>query len=385
MSADDELAPPMHSLVFRPGDWIKMKMGARNPPSSSHCAPPFNGHSPPIVVVGDSDSGTRVVRGLLVDLGVSMAADFQTTPHGAHDYQRHFHEAPASSGCKKYGPGIDFLNTYLATARTTDVSLDSLNTSLVQCAIEGISPSLEFALECGATGSASNPCHGFTQRRQLSTLSTAAERNSTNHENKLEGTSLKQPWGFKNPRALNILPPLVRSLGGPGCLKVVHVIRDGRDSAFAGNPFQASLLGQALLHGVATPGMTHMSPQNAAAFWGKSNLGVARWARRELDQDSYFLVHIEDLVGKNGRSTMLDEAKRLHTFVHGSAPTGEAMGVIERTLDKMSSDHYGGYHWKDKPKRELCALERHIADAQAVFGYHKSGACTTHQESKRTG
>jgi len=92
-------------------------------------------------------------------------------------------------------------------------------------------------------------------------------------------------WGWKHPRNLFIAPLLAHVF--PDCF-YLHVVRDGRDLAFAANQgdvlrFHADIVGP------GEPG-----PVEIAAFWARVNCEVSRWCRERL-AERYQVVRYESL------------------------------------------------------------------------------------------
>lgn len=92
----------------------------------------------------------------------------------------------------------------------------------------------------------------------------------------------EQVWGWKNPRSMFLLP---YSLALIPDIRMIHVVRDGREIATSANTRQYSL---------HVPGGSG-SLAEKAAFWARSNLAVARFAAARLG-DRYIRVRYEDLV-----------------------------------------------------------------------------------------
>ena len=97
------------------------------------------------------------------------------------------------------------------------------------------------------------------------------------------------PWGWKNPRSIYVLPFLHRVFPG---LRYLHVVRDGRDMAFAGNQnglkwHAATLLNSDL--GEAP------KPVRSIALWSRVNTATAAYGEQQMG-DRYLRVRLEDLV-----------------------------------------------------------------------------------------
>lgn len=101
-------------------------------------------------------------------------------------------------------------------------------------------------------------------------------------------TSYDSLWGWKEPRSHFLLPFIY---GKYPEMKLIHVVRDGRDMAFSENQNQLRKHGAAVLDLVVgeVP-----EPVRAAALWAKVNLSIAQYADRVL-AGRYLVVQFENL------------------------------------------------------------------------------------------
>jgi hypothetical protein len=95
-----------------------------------------------------------------------------------------------------------------------------------------------------------------------------------------------EPWGWKNPRSIFLLPLLDQIVPG---LRFVHVIRHGLDMALSDNQNQLAAHGRSLLGPL---GDTVPGPLASALLWKKVNLAAAEYGA-SMD-GRYFLVRYED-------------------------------------------------------------------------------------------
>lgn len=97
-----------------------------------------------------------------------------------------------------------------------------------------------------------------------------------------------KPWGFKNPRAMFILPELHKLYPG---MRYIHVIRDGRDMSL-GNEF--------VMRNVYVPAYLKdeekglSDAEQMILFWGRSNSRVVDYCREHMHKQS-IIVRFEDL------------------------------------------------------------------------------------------
>lgn len=96
-------------------------------------------------------------------------------------------------------------------------------------------------------------------------------------------------WGWKNPRAMYLLP-LIHAVFPK--MHFIHVVRDGRDMAFSRNQHQrdkhyASLFGMPV----------EEEALGSIALWTEANLGAATWAEQFMPE-RYTRLRFEDLCGR---------------------------------------------------------------------------------------
>jgi Sulfotransferase family len=89
----------------------------------------------------------------------------------------------------------------------------------------------------------------------------------------------RAPWGLKNPRAMFYLPHVHRLCPG---MRLIHVVRDGRDMAFSENRFQLDVLGDIYSPALRTRLADAPVPVRAIALWSEINCAVARWGEATL-------------------------------------------------------------------------------------------------------
>jgi len=97
-----------------------------------------------------------------------------------------------------------------------------------------------------------------------------------------------RPWGFKNPRAMFLLPFYHNLFPS---MKFIHVIRDGRDICL-GNPFVSS---PTYWSYVSEDEMQRLTPEEAMMrFWGEANRRTKAYGESRLGS-AYLRIRFEDI------------------------------------------------------------------------------------------
>ncbi|MEL6494126.1 MAG: amino acid adenylation domain-containing protein [Cyanobacteria bacterium J06623_7] len=102
------------------------------------------------------------------------------------------------------------------------------------------------------------------------------------------GLGTAQPWGWKIPPSIFLLPFLQAQFPQIKCL---HLVRDGRDMAFSRNQNQLKYLAPLLL---SQSELSWKQPLRSIALWQKLNLKTAAYAEKHLP-DRYLRIRFEDL------------------------------------------------------------------------------------------
>lgn len=97
-----------------------------------------------------------------------------------------------------------------------------------------------------------------------------------------------QPWGFKNPRGILLLPFYTERLPA---MRFIHIVRDGRDMAFSSNITQVLWYGDLILPERLK---TKPIPVRAMAMWALVTSQTHRVGGERLG-NRYLLVRFEDL------------------------------------------------------------------------------------------
>lgn len=163
-------------------------------------------------------------------------------------------------------------------------------------------------------------------------------------------------WGWKHPPSIHLLEWYAARHPG---LRVLHLLRDGRDMSFSQTGGLAHLqrLGPAVLDGDDTPyrwnrerpwgaqrppeGRRDHSPERAMAFWAAVNDSAANVGERVLGE-RYCRIRFEDMVADG--SSALD---RLETFMR---PTDEGPRRASTAIARPAS--VGRWHSADGAVRD---------------------------------
>lgn len=154
-----------------------------------------------------------------------------------------------------------------------------------------------------------------------------------------------QPWGWKEPRSIFLLPFFHRHLPS---LRFLHVVRDGRDMAFSWNQNQLRL------HGPAS-GITGLSAIDSITLWSRVNMEAADYGE-ELLGSRYLRVRFEDLC-----SQPVETASRVLAFFELEAdPQLASRGVsMQPSIGR----------WRREDRRVISGLQEAAGAALARFGY----------------
>jgi len=156
-----------------------------------------------------------------------------------------------------------------------------------------------------------------------------------------------QPWGWKEPRSIYLLPFYHRHLPA---LRFLHVVRDGRDMALSTNQNQLRK------HGRAAPIPADLpEPVRSMALWSWVNLTAARYGNERLG-DRYLRIRYEDLCTRP-----VEVASDVLGFF-GIA------GDATPALDAVSAPASLG-RWRAESPELIAALEEQGAAALVELGY----------------
>ncbi|HEX3455126.1 MAG TPA: sulfotransferase [Gaiellaceae bacterium] len=154
-----------------------------------------------------------------------------------------------------------------------------------------------------------------------------------------------QPWGWKEPRSIFLLPFFHQHLPS---LRFLHVVRDGRDMAFSRNQNQLQL------HGLAS-GITGVSAMDSITLWSRVNMQAADYGEERLGS-RYLRVRFEDLCAQP-----VETASRVLAFFELEAdPRLASSGVrMQPSIGR----------WRREDRRVVSGLQKAAGAALARFGY----------------
>jgi hypothetical protein len=162
-----------------------------------------------------------------------------------------------------------------------------------------------------------------------------------------------QPWGWKEPRSVYLLPFLHQNLPS---LRFLHVVRDGRDMAYSSNQMQLSKHGDVVL---APGGETQ--PLRSIALWSEVNMRTADYGERELG-DRYLRLRFEDLCG--------DPIAGVQIVLRFFGLEGDATSIAAEEVQAPAT--FG--RWRNEEPRAVAALTERAGDALRRFGYQSASA-----------
>jgi len=189
-----------------------------------------------------------------------------------------------------------------------------------------------------------NPNEWFDNDAFESGLRQAVARHRKNAPNE------KCLWGWKNPRCLLILPLLHSVLPN---MKVVHVVRDGRDMAYSKNQNQLDMHGHYLRRcGISTDRPRH---ERSIALWSLVNRAAAVFGQRHLGH-RHQIVRFEDLC-KSPETVIC----RMYEFLNATGPIDAALACV-RPPTSLG-------RWRRFKSQYRAILTATAAEALTSFGY----------------
>lgn len=161
-----------------------------------------------------------------------------------------------------------------------------------------------------------------------------------------------QPWGWKEPRSIYLLPFFHRQLP---VLRFLHVVRDGRDMALSTNQNQLRKHGHAARIPPDLP-----EAERSISLWSWVNLAAARYGEEHLG-DRYLRIRFEDLC-----TSPVEIANDVLRFF-------ELSGDSALALDAVSAPGSLG-RWRNESTATIARLEEHGGQALVELGYELSSA-----------
>lgn len=172
-----------------------------------------------------------------------------------------------------------------------------------------------------------------------------------------------QPWGWKNPRSMYVLPAIAATIPR---IRFIHVVRDGRDMAFSDNQNQRRKHYQALFGDTGKSATAPETPAASAALWSTANIQVADWAEAHLGSARYQRIKLEDLCAEP-----VETVTKLSDWLFATkGDNAEAISAAAATVRAPSS--LG--RWQSEPSTEQDAVTEAAKPALQRFGYIGSGS-----------
>lgn len=161
------------------------------------------------------------------------------------------------------------------------------------------------------------------------------------------------PWAAKNPRLIVLLPHLHSCLPA---MRFIHVVRDGRDHAFATTQYQLDAIGPTYLPALTGALAGTPRPVQAAALWSRVNLDAAAFAAHALGQ-RYLRVRLEDLCAQPAETVA-----QIFRFI--AAPSPDLDAALRVITPPASLGR-----WRTRPAQLCAAITRVAAAGLDAFGY----------------
>lgn len=157
-----------------------------------------------------------------------------------------------------------------------------------------------------------------------------------------------QVWGWKEPRSIYLLPLLHKELPS---MRLLHVVRDGRDMAYSSNRMQLRK------HGDVVLGETNGSDElRAIALWNDVNLRTAEYGERNLG-DRYLRIRFEDLCA--------EPAAIVQRVLGFFGLEGDAERIVAAEVE--APETVG--RWRTADRGAVAVLEERARPALTHFGY----------------
>ncbi len=158
-------------------------------------------------------------------------------------------------------------------------------------------------------------------------------------------------WGWKEPRSIFLVPFLARALPG---LRLLHLVRDGRDLAFSKNQNQPRKHADTFL---GSESEKPDAPTRSIELWNAVNLKAAEAAETELGE-RYLRIRFEDLCAEP------------EPVIAGVLRFLELEGDPEELADEVQPPPTLG-RWREADPALVQELEQIAAPALERFGYER--------------
>jgi len=164
-----------------------------------------------------------------------------------------------------------------------------------------------------------------------------------------------QPWGWKNPRSMYILPIIADRVPD---FRFLHVVRDGRDMALSDNQNQRRKHFQAMFG----PQTSDRDTAEASAnLWSMANIQAADWGESTL-QNRYLRIRLEDIcaapephITEIANWLELPDTKNRETAIRLAAATIRPPASLGR--------------WQQTVAEDQALIENAARPALSKFGY----------------
>ncbi len=170
------------------------------------------------------------------------------------------------------------------------------------------------------------------------------------HLSPLIEAEVNQPWGWKQPASIFILPFLHSQFSQIKCL---HLIRDGRDMAFSKNQQQTQWLGSIVL---SAEEQRWNQPLQSIALWNRVNLMSAEYGDRHMP-GQYLRIRFEDLC-----SQPMETIKQIFDFFG-------LQGNIAQIAEEEVKPPKSLGRWRSQDAKTIEDLEEIGQPALQNFGY----------------
>jgi hypothetical protein len=167
--------------------------------------------------------------------------------------------------------------------------------------------------------------------------------------------ALEEPhWGWKAPRTIFLLPFVHRQFPR---MRLVHVVRDGKDMAYSKNQAQLVRHGAWVLSDEERERLA--APVRAMTFWSRVNLAAARYGEARLGE-RYLRVRFEDACADPATTI-----RRIFEHVgRADAPSASYAAAVAEVAAPPTIGR-----WRGRNSEEVAALAEAGGAGLAKFGY----------------
>jgi hypothetical protein len=163
------------------------------------------------------------------------------------------------------------------------------------------------------------------------------------------------PWAWKNPRSIFLLPFFHQQFPD---MKLIHLVRDGRDMAYSTNQNQVTKHGKLFLTAAE---LAKPLPLQSMLLWSRLNFAAARYGETQLKSGHYLRVRFEDLCQ--------DPKSESAAVLLFSSPDGHITPEqYTQAAAQIAPPESLGRH-RTHPLEEITALTTPAADSLKHFHY----------------